>query len=282
MSQDQKIQLLKNYFSKKPSVVLAFLFGSRQKGLARRISDWDIAVYFKPVEYGELETVKKYSQENKIWSDLIDLLETDDVDLAVLNRAAPSLVYNILSSGLDLSIKNRKLYLDLLCETSYEAIDFGNFVSDFWQIRERAQSLSLEDKKNLLSHLVFLENEFNQITEIKKFSWQDYLNDSFKRKIIERWTENLIMSALDIAKVILASEKKEIPQSYKDILKVFTSLYIDTDLADRFSEFARLRNIVAHEYLDLRWERIKDFVQNVEELYPKFIEKVKEIAKIKI
>ncbi len=139
-----KIKLLQEYFEREAEGLMAFLFGSQAKSLARDSSDWDIGVYFKPKDYLELEKEGDYPNENKIWSDLVDMLKTD-VDFLVLNRARPSLVFSVMNSGFPLVIKDRKLYLRLLCKTSYEAIDFWECVYDFWQIRERAKSLSLED-----------------------------------------------------------------------------------------------------------------------------------------
>lgn len=121
----------------------------------------------------------------------------------------------------------------------------------------------------------FLENEFNELEQIKQFSWQDYINDSFKRKIIERWIENLVMSALDIAKVVLVLEKREIPQTYKDTLKIFVTLYVEPSFGEKFSEFPSLRNILMHEYLDIKWKRIRNFIEKAEILYPIFIDKIK-------
>jgi len=275
---NNKIEALTEYFQKESSVVLAFLFGSRAKGRKGEVSDWDIAVYFKPEEYMEIETEKPYPDENKIWSDLIDILETDDVDFVVLNRARPSLVYNVLRIGTSLIIRDRRLYLELLCKVSYEAVDWWDFVADFWKISEKAESLPPEERARVLEYLRFLENEFNEIEQIKKFTWQDYIQDSFKRKVIERWVENLVMSALDIVKVILASKKTEIPQTYKDTLKIFGTLYIDFSFGEEFSEFASLRNILVHEYLDIKWKRIRNFIDRAERLYPVFIEKIKEMA----
>lgn len=276
---DEKIKKLKEYFEKRKDIAMAFLFGSRASGTTHLSSDWDIGVYFKPKEYLELESRSDYPNEEKIWSDLFTLLQTNDVDFVILNRAKPSLVYNVLRIGVELKMTDRKMYFDLLCKTSYEAMDWWKFVDEYWRIKEKAHSLVPEEKENLKRYLDFLEDEFGQIQEIKQITWKDYQDDKFKRKIIERWAENLVMAALDIAKIILASDKRMIPQSYKEILKVFAGLYIDADeqFAERFSEFAKLRNIVAHEYLDIRLGKIQKFLTEAEELYPKFIKKVKEL-----
>lgn len=150
-----KIEALTQYFQKEPSVILGFLFGSRIKGEERLISDWDIGIYFQPDEYLETEAEKEFPEEHRIWCDLVDILGTDDVDLVILNRARSSLVYNVLRTGHPLIIRNKKLYLDLLCKVSYEAIDWWDFVADFWRISQKAKSLDPEEKARLLAYLNF-------------------------------------------------------------------------------------------------------------------------------
>lgn len=275
-TEKQKIQKLKTYFEKRDDVVMAFLFGSQAKKTTHLSSDWDIAVYFESKEYLELESRNNYPNEEKIWSDLFDILETNDVDFVVLNRAKPSLVYNILRTGTSLCLKDKKLYFNLLCKTSYEAIDWWQFVDEYSKISEKAKSLTPEAKTQIREWLIFLEEQFQDLKQFKNLTWKVYSANRDERRNIERWIENLAVPALDIAKVFLASDKREIPQGYKEILKVFVALYIDSSFAERFSEFAKLRNIVAHEYLDIRWEKIQKFIKEAEELYPEFIKKVKE------
>lgn len=271
------IKRLKEYFKTRDEVALAFLFGSRAKKATHSGSDWDIGAYFKPKQYLELETKEDYANDSQIWSDLVDILKTNEVDFVVLNRAASSLVYSVLSSGAPLVIRDRKMYLDLLCKTNYEAIDWWQFADEYYKIREAAHSLTPEVKVSLEERLVFLQDQFSDLERFKKLVFLTYRDDRNERRNTERWIENLVMASLDIAKIILASDKKTIPQSYKDILNLFVSLYLNMDepLAEKFAKFAELRNIVAHEYLDLRWEKIKKFIEEAEKFYPQFIEKVK-------
>lgn len=275
---NRKIQALKEYFADKSKIKLAFLFGSQVKGSSRYFSDWDIAVYFNPQNYLETETEKKYQDEEKIWADMVDIVQKD-VDLVVLNRARPALVFSILNSGIPLLVRDRKLFLKLLCKTSYEAIDFWNFVNDYWLIRERARSLTPEDRGVLLEKLTFLEEELKDLKKFQKMSQKEYETERDKRRNIERWTENIVMATLDIAKIILASKKEEIPQTYKDVLYQFGLKYGSEEFSKELSLFAPLRNIVVHEYLDLRWRQIQDFISRAERLSPKFIGKIKDIIK---
>lgn len=271
---------LNEYFAKRMEVALAFVFGSRAKGMARAVSDWDIAVYFNPKKYAELETREEYEGESQIWSDVNNIVK-QDVDFLVMNRARPSLVFQILNTGIPLAIKDRKLYTELLLKTHYEAVDFWQFAQDFWKIRERSASLSEEDKANLAEHLIFLENELKDTPKFKQLTWKEYMENSDARRNVERWVENLIMATLDIAKIILASEKKELPQTYRETIKVFGSLYINESFGERLSEFAELRNIIAHEYLDIRWSRVQKFVQAAEDIYREFIPQAKKFLERK-
>jgi uncharacterized protein YutE (UPF0331/DUF86 family)/predicted nucleotidyltransferase len=274
----EKVKELIRYFEKEPFIILAFLFGSKVKDPERKISDWDIGIYFLPKKYMETETEEEYEEEKRIWFQIVDILKTDNIDLVILNRARSVIVYNVLRAGIPLVIKDRKLYLDLLCKVSYEAIDFWDFASDYFKMSENPNPLSPEERTRVLEYIRFLENEFSELKQIKEFGWEGYVKDSFKRKIIERWVENLVMSALDIAKIFLISEKREIPQTYKDILKIFGSLYINNQFGEMFSWFASLRNVLVHEYLDIKWKRIEKFIKDAEELFPIFISKVKEIV----
>jgi len=277
---DNELKILKKFFETKPQIVMAFLFGSRATGQQRNISDWDIGIYFKPVEYMELEANFEYPEEEKIWGELVEILQTDNIDLVVLNRASPDLVYKILRDGLPLKISDKKLYLNLLCKVSYEAMDWWKFVDEYYWISEKAKSISPENKAEILKYLRFLENEFTDIEIMKNITWQEYNQNSIKRRALERWIENLVMGCLDISKIILASEKKTIPQSYKETLKVFcTVLGFSPEEAEEFSALAQYRNIVVHEYLDIRWRRMQKFILLVEKLFPTFLERVKKVIK---
>jgi len=277
---DEKMEQLKNYFDGKNSVLLAYVFGSKSRGTSRSFSDWDIAAYFKPYQYGELETKREYPEEHIIWGDLESILKTNEVDFLVLNRARPSLVFSILNLGTPLVLKDRKLYMDLLIKTHYEAVDWWNFTREFYEIAERTKSISEEDKSILRVHTRFLENEYVDLQKFENLTKQEYIQDNDKRRNVERWAENLVMSAIDISKIILASEKKEIPQTYRETLFCFAVRFLDEDSAQRFSRFVELRNILAHEYLDIKWEKIVKFIKDASRLYPLFIEKAKEFIKM--
>ena len=85
------------YLQSMPDILFAYLFGSFGKGKHFPLSDVDIAVYLK-----EPSDVPEKKME--ILGTLIDILQTDEIDLVVLNRAALPLRMRIL--------KNKKVVAD--------------------------------------------------------------------------------------------------------------------------------------------------------------------------
>lgn len=261
-----EIKVLKNYFQERPEVIMAFLFGSFSKGWGSEESDVDIAVYLK--EDGK--------QIDDIWSEVITIVERE-VDLVNLEKVPATLASNILKTGLPLSVKDKNLYWRFYLEKSLEAEDFYYFLKDFWRIYQKSKSLIPEEEARLLERLQFLKSELEEIEELKDLSFKDYQEDKVKRRNIERWAENILNATIDMAKIVLASERRKMPKTYEQALFDFVFFIgIEEKEAKTFSHFSTLRNILAHEYLDILYHRIQDFISRSPDFYQKifaFLEK---------
>ncbi len=86
-----------NYLESHPKVIFSYLFGSLAKGRPLPLSDVDIAVFLK-------QGVNIAENKLEILGELIDILQTDEIDLVVLNTANLPLVMNIL--------RNKKIIVD--------------------------------------------------------------------------------------------------------------------------------------------------------------------------
>lgn len=265
---EEKLNKLKDYFANREDVLMAFAFGSRVKGQATTESDFDIAVYFKPSgKEIEWEEEKEYETENEIWSDVEKILEIN-TDFIVLNRAPSTLADSIIREGEPIIIKDKKLYFDFFLRATSTAADFRDFVKDFWEIKERSRSLSPQDKERLTRIVDFLKAEIKDIDKFKDLDQKTYERNSDFRRSAERWAENIVNASIDIAKILLASNKAKIPQTYKEVIqKLPIVLDFDEKTASSIAEFTKLRNVLAHEYLDLRFNRIKKFIEKMELLY---------------
>ena len=79
------------YLQSVPEILFAYLFGSFGKGKQLPLSDVDIAVYLK-------EPTVVQEKKMEILGTLIDILQTDEIDLVVLNSAPLPLRMRILEN----------------------------------------------------------------------------------------------------------------------------------------------------------------------------------------
>lgn len=271
---------LKKYFKEKPEISMAFLFGSQAKGSAGSESDADIAVYFTPRgrEF-EWEESYLYPNEGRIWLETERLLGVN-TDLVVLNRAPATLADAIIREGVPIIIKDRGLYWRFFLLITLVAEDFRGLVQDWREIKERSRSLSEQDRERLTRALDFLKTELQDFSLYTSITQRVYETDRDKKRALERWVENIVNASIDIAKILLASEQRSIPETYSQVLVKLTTIDgFQEKMAEQLAEFTKLRNILAHEYLDLRFAKIEQFMKVSETIYRDFITAVEEKLK---
>jgi predicted nucleotidyltransferase len=79
------------YLRSRPDILFAYLFGGLARGKPLPLSDVDIAVYLR-------ETVDSFEKKLEILGKLTDLLETDEIDLVILNEAPLTLRMKVLEN----------------------------------------------------------------------------------------------------------------------------------------------------------------------------------------
>lgn len=100
-------------------VIFAYLFGSQISVNIGRLSDVDIAVFFKE----GLTKSEMFNRKLKIMNGFSFLLKKDDIDVVIINDAYPLLVHRIIMHGkvifsvdegkrMDFEIKSVMRYLD--------------------------------------------------------------------------------------------------------------------------------------------------------------------------
>jgi len=256
MNEPEHVEKLKQFFSEQPQVRLAFLFGSGAADRLSSESDFDIAV-----------CLRDPAQEDRLWRELTRLLDTE-VDLIPLDRAPATLASAVLKQGIPLVIRDPALHHRLLVTRTTEAEEFAEFVAEYAAIARRSASLAPEDRTRLLERIRFLESELNELDSFRAVTKEAYLTDKTRRRNLERWAENILNAAIDIAKTVLAAEQQPVPKTYQAALESFALLAgVDAEGAARFSALARLRNLLAHEYLEILHEQINRLIEELPPLY---------------
>lgn len=92
---DSQIVKAQKLFNDEPSVQLAYFFGSRARGDFGKNSDYDFAVYLS-----KTNNLSLFDTKLKLLGKLMQRLETDNVDLVLLNTSdKPELNYQIILDG---------------------------------------------------------------------------------------------------------------------------------------------------------------------------------------
>ncbi len=105
-----------------------------------------------------------------------------------------------------------------------------------------------ELKHRMLKHLNFLEMEMRDYSKFKKLTWLDYTTDADKRRSVERWTENIINSSIDISKNILTLEGINLPDNYKEMVLLTSSIKgFGFDKAELLAQWVKFRNIISQD-----------------------------------
>jgi uncharacterized protein YutE (UPF0331/DUF86 family) len=123
----------------------------------------------------------------------------------------------------------------------------------------------------------YLEKEVKFLSGYEKeIDWKVYQSERSKRLEIERWVESLINATLDISKMLLTIRGEEIPETSREVLfRIGSHIYSREAEAETFSELARIRNTLAHRYLDMKWGDIKRFVEIAIRVFPPFFDFIK-------
>lgn len=114
------VEKIKKICQKYSQIQLLYVFGSRARGDAGPLSDYDFAVYLD-----ENDSKKRFAIKLRLMNDLAAVLKNDNVDLVVLNDAeSPFLKFAAIKDGILIFEKGSKV----LAETA--------IMSEYFDLRE--------------------------------------------------------------------------------------------------------------------------------------------------
>lgn len=86
---------LSKYFTTRPEIKVGYIFGSIAKGANNRSSDIDIAIYLDE----KLNGYKRFDIRLELIGEVGRLLESDEIDLVILNDVDIFLAYQVVYFG---------------------------------------------------------------------------------------------------------------------------------------------------------------------------------------
>ena len=137
--------------------------------------------------------------------------------------------------------------------------------------------------ENIIRRFDFTKDEIEDLKLYKGLTYVSYNTDKITRRNVERMIENICNCILDIGKIILSQNNIQMPGSYRDVLhKLGEANIIDNDLAGEMAEIIGLRNILSHQYLDIKWQYISNFIEANLEKVELFLMQVEKIISLEI
>jgi uncharacterized protein YutE (UPF0331/DUF86 family) len=140
--------------------------------------------------------------------------------------------------------------------------------------------LGKDQKGDIAQRLDYIEIQLSDLPKFDSLDWKTYRTDRDVQRNVERLIENVVNATIDVAKIVLVGEDIEMPGNYRDIvLELGTIGVLSGEEAIKIAEYAKLRNILAHQYLDIKWEKISYFIKNASNDYNSFIKKISKKVK---
>lgn len=132
-----------------------------------------------------------------------------------------------------------------------------------------------DQKEDIAQRVDFIRIQLKDLEQFNNLNWKTYNHDRNIQRNLEHLAENVANASIDICKIILAGENVTMPNTYKEIiLKLEEIAILSSDQAEKIAEYAGLRNFLAHQYLDMKWDKLKAFIKDAPGDFDGFISAV--------
>jgi uncharacterized protein YutE (UPF0331/DUF86 family)/predicted nucleotidyltransferase len=253
---------LRQALKRDENVLLAYLFGSRSKGKASPLSDYDLAILLKD------SSLPAFAKVLSAISEALRVNE-DKVDVLNLAKAPMYLKAKVLSEGVKIIDKGYEDKLKLEVNIKYPEIAHQtNTLLKEWL--DNPNTLDLKVIKERLDYLTQLNK--NLRTFFKRHKPQDVSKDFEAWYALKSMVQDSIQAIIDICAHIFSSKNLGIAESYKQYVeKLAEHNYIDDDLAKKLKLAIAMRNRLIHRYLIVKPQELWDFAIKLStEVMPKF------------
>lgn len=267
MNSREKEERLKEELLKDGNVLLAYLFGSATGDIEWEGSDIDVAVLMRDSSWARVSELMDRIAE------ALDV-SVDKIDLVDLSKADEILKYQVISEGrllVDRGLESK--FMEDLYSTFFDTTMFLNCYAK--------NSLNPLRREILEQKIMFLDEEVNILKRyILSGDLTQVAGDEIARRVLRDSLRVAIESAVDICKHIAASEKLGLIKEYKDFpLKLAEAGFLSRELASKLVDFAKLRNIIVHRYIELDYKLLYEKARELVEFAEIFRREIMQLIK---
>ena len=265
-TKEEVYKVVKKVLEKDENVLLAYLFGSVARNNTQPVSDVDVAVLFMD------DSLEK--QADTLWKIAKALhIPEDKIDLVNIGRAGIYLKYNILSQGIKFVDKGfeGELIRELVEHYPEAKKDFDVALKAWLKdpsIYKAVVSKRIDEvQKNAA---IIRERYANRSVE-----W--VLDDAIRALALERAVERIVGAMMDICRHVVSAKGLGLIETYAEYpLRLVQHQLMPKALAEKVAELIKLRNVLAHRYLEVDYTKLHKKAKEIaERVAPSFVEWVK-------
>jgi len=256
----EKQSRLNQLFTQSP-VNAAYLAGSLSKRTSfGHLTDVDIAILLME----QIKSDQFLDYQLYFFSELAKRLESDNIDVMILNQASLLLKLQVIKYGQILFSRDEKLRVSFETKAVMDYLDFKKFD----EIQNQALSRRLYgqilpvDKDLLQRHLKQLREAVVILHDLGKTAREEFTTDYRVYGLAERYLQIAIEACLHVCGILVASLGLRRPEGYHELLSIVAAQHIIPQaLAYRLEVLTNLRDALVHDTDTLNRDLLYDHIQ---------------------
>jgi uncharacterized protein YutE (UPF0331/DUF86 family)/predicted nucleotidyltransferase len=271
----EKQSRLNQLFAQSP-VNAAYLAGSLSNRTSfGHLTDVDIAILLME----QIKSDQFLDYQLYFFSELAKRLESDNIDVMILNQASLLLKLQVIKYGQILFSRDERQRISFETKAVMDYLDFKKFDEIQNQALGRrlyGQTLPI-DKELLQRHLKQLREAIVILRDLGKATREEFTSDFHVFGLAERYLQIAIEACLRICGILVASLGLRKPEGYHELLSIVaTQNLIPRQLSYRLEVLTNLRDALVHDPGALNRDLLYDHIQQRLEDFDAFAAAVEE------
>ena len=256
----EKQSQLNQLFTQNP-VNAAYLAGSLSSRTSfGHLTDVDIAILLM----NQIKSDQFLDYQIYFFSELAKRLESDSIDVVILNQASLLLKLQVIKYGQILFSRDEKQRVSFETKAVMDYLDFKKFDEIQNQALSRrlyGQTLPI-DKELVQRHLKQLQEAINILHSLGETKREEFTTDYRIYGLAERYLQLGIEACLHICGILVASFGLRRPEGYHELLSIVAAQkIIPQELAYRLEILTNLRDSLVHDPSTLNRDLLYDHIQ---------------------
>jgi uncharacterized protein YutE (UPF0331/DUF86 family)/predicted nucleotidyltransferase len=251
---------LAKYFASSPyPIQSAYVFGSRARGQALAFSDIDIGVLLD-----EPDHAARLAMYKPLLGDLMNSLQTTEVDLAYVNDASPALAYNIIG-GTRLYVKDEDARARSEADIWTRFFDARENEQEYFRLLNQRilagnmdrRTPEMIDRVTVQRRLDYIQIALQELQTYRAASFDEFKKDRRTVNAAAYQLQTAIEAVTDIANHLVAALGLGQPKERADAITMLArEEVLPDDLARNLKTAIGMRNKLVHGYIDLMIESL--------------------------